>query len=490
MLHLSRTSLAACSLCALVAAVPANQAIGQLNGSRVAATAPGSDPTGEPTISGNEWLPVSRVSPAQLSGRRQTMGSACGDLNFDFIMTGVPPEGDTPSEVVFTVDGSMFIIAHRDSQNLVVFDAATRDVLQVIPLSGSPNSLALSSDGVHAVTANLFEDTASIIDLVASIETAVIDVGDQPGVVRITPDGATAVVGNTLDSDLSIIDIASATETTRFGVAEFSQLSSFGAWGGIVKFTAYEIAPDNVTVIFPELTNDQIKFFDIVAETTNTVPSAANPSAVDLSLDGAVAVVSHHYPETNVTVIDMASQTITDVWPTGTSAGFVPPIAISPDGTKAVVAVQNNVRVINLITGATSGDLFTGSVNVLKTTADGQFVVVANYMGSIISFASQSIVANTLNTTTPDYMGVSPVDSRAATAHALRKEFTEVINTNGASAFLEEVVPTGPPPEGDKARGVAVSPDGSIAVVIHNHSHNAAIIDLDTQTLLAHVPVG
>ena len=80
------------------------------------------------------------------------------------------------------------------------------------------------------------------------------------------------------------------------------------------------------------------------------------------------------------------------------------------------------------------------------------------------------IVANTLNTTTPDYLGVSPVDPHAATAHILRKEFMEVMNVSGAAGFLEEVVPTGPPPEGDKSRGVAISADGTTAVMIHTSS--------------------
>src|SRR5262245_28226354 len=79
-------------------------------------------------------------------------------LPVELLPTGLGDEGDTPSDVVYTPDGTKIVIAHRDSHNLTVMDAATRDVLATIALSGSPNSVAVSADGVHAVTANVFED--------------------------------------------------------------------------------------------------------------------------------------------------------------------------------------------------------------------------------------------------------------------------------------------------------------------------------------------
>ncbi|MFQ5599498.1 MAG: beta-propeller fold lactonase family protein, partial [Candidatus Krumholzibacteriia bacterium] len=44
--------------------------------------------------------------------------------------------------------------------------------------------------------------------------------------------------------------------------------------------------------------------------------------------------------------------------------------------------------------------------------------------------------------------------------------------------------------EGDKARRVAVTSDGNTAVVIHNHSQNAAIIDVPSQSIQAVVSLG
>ena len=101
-----------------------------------------------------------------------------------FVTNGTAPEGDTPSGAVFTPNGTKFLVAHRDSKNVIVYDAATRNVLAAIALSGSPNDVAVTADGAFAVTANIFEDTASILNLTTNTEVAVVPVGNQPGTVR------------------------------------------------------------------------------------------------------------------------------------------------------------------------------------------------------------------------------------------------------------------------------------------------------------------
>src|SRR5262245_36507029 len=84
------------------------------------------------------------VRPAERWRARSTSRRIAGgsSLTLDFVPVGVPPEGDSPTELAFSADGSIFVIAHRDSHNLVVFDADTRAVLDTIDVSGTPNSLA------------------------------------------------------------------------------------------------------------------------------------------------------------------------------------------------------------------------------------------------------------------------------------------------------------------------------------------------------------
>ncbi len=426
--------------------------------------------------------PVERVTPA--CGGPGTRGS----LSMDFIGVGVPPEGDMPMDLAFTPDGANIVVAHRDSQNLIVFDANTREVLHTIPLSGSPNSLAVTADGQYAVTANLFENTASIVDLAAATEVAVVPVGAQPGVVHVTPDSTKAVVGNTLDGNLSVIDLATATELGRIPGATFFQILSWNTWANESRFTDYRIGADNNTIVFPDLFNNRILFGDIAAGTMTPVPCDAYPALLDLSADGTTAVVTH-YTVTKITVIDVLARTITKVIPTiGNSP--MPPIAINNAKTKAVYLCSNAVRVVNLVTNALSPELFTGAVFDMRTTADGHYCMVGNYLSTLVSYDTESIVANLLTTGAADRLAVSPADPRAVLMHGLGTEFIDVLNTDGYNAHFEETVPSGPPPEGDKARGVAFTPDGSKAVVINNHSENATLMDLATHSVAAVVPVG
>jgi YVTN family beta-propeller protein len=443
----------------------------------------------------DDWHPadgITLVAPAlpKHSPYSPKLGTSSA-ITTEFIFTGIVPEGDTPMELAFTPDGSKIIVAHRDSQNLIVFDADTRDVVQTIPVTGSPNSMAISSDGLYAVTANIFEDTASIVDLVAGSEVAVVPVGDQPGVVRITPDGTTGVVGNTYDSSLSIIDIGTATEIRRIADAPFTLTIRWSPETGTVSYTfsSFEIAADNKTIIHPDRFGSRIQFFDIVAGTTSSLASAGSPGSIAITPDGTKAVVGHESSVRLVSVIDVASRSITKTIPTGTDLGDGT-IAINPSGTKAVVAVSNAARVVNLVTDAVSGDLATACCLDLTVTADGQYCFAGGFRGSLISFDTETIVANLNNVLSASIVATSPTGPRAASVANHSGEDLLVFNTNGAVGFLEEIVPSGPPPEGDKARTAAISPDGSIAVAVNILSDNATIVDLPNRLVEEIVPVG
>ena len=65
-----------------------------------------------------------------------------------------------------------------------------------------------------------------------------------------------------------------------------------------------------------------------------------------------------------------------------------------------------------------------------------------------------------------------------------------VVNTNGAAGFAEGTVPTGPPPEADATRDVALSGNGLRAVTTNILSHTASVFDAASGAVLAIVPVG
>ena len=416
-------------------------------------------------------------------------GSGEGGLGDDFVTNGAPPEGDTPSGAVFTPNGARFLVAHRDSKNVIVYDAATRNVIAAIALSGSPNDVAVTADGAQAVTANVFEDTASIIDLATNTEIAVIPVGNQPGTVRCAPVLDLAVVGNTIDASYSVIDVSSQSEVRRIPGVGFVGLISVNFEPGAItaEFNAGEFAtPDQI--VHADFFADQIKIVNVLNGAVVTLPAADAPRVVATALTSGKAVVAHTGTSPVISVVDPLAPAIVKT----INVGIVPsgPVAVNPSFTKAAVAIQNACRTVNLVTDAVSPDLGTLSVNRLLTTGDGNYALAVGFSGSLIAYATDNVVKQLNNLVSTALGAVSPSNPRAVLIATTFGENMLVVNTNGAAGFIESNGDSGPPPEGDKARTVAVTSDGSRAVIGNIFSDNVTIVDLPGLAVEGHVAVG
>ncbi len=432
---------------------------------------------------------VAGVEVSAVPAPLDMLGAACGTASGTFWPAGVAPEGDTPTAAAFTPDATRIVVAHMTSRNLVVFDAATRVVVRVIPLSGGPADVAVSADNVHAVTANLFENTASIVDLSTGVETAVVPVGTQPACVRFTPSGAKAVIGNAVSQSLSVIDVASATELHRIAGAGFQSTTTISFEPGVItyKINGFE-CPSETLAVHPDNLNAQIDFFDLAAGTVSSVACDPSPRGIAMTPSGSKIVVTHFLSARKVTVVDPATHTITAVF--NAPNDLDEPVAIRPDGSKAAVAVQNGTQIVDLATGAFGAVQNTASVNRMLSTPDGLYALAVGFNGSLVSYTTGAIVAN-LNGLVSTYVGaMAPSGQRAAMLSNHNGEDLLVVNTNGASGFLEGRVPSGTPPEGDAARDVAISADGAVAVSTNILSGNVSVLDASTGATLAIVPVG
>ncbi len=443
------------------------------------ATTPADSPDGDPTL-------IQHILPAELLDIDGMRPPTPRGLTFSLIDAGVDPEGDTPTQVVFTPDGTRFLVAHRDTQNVIVYDAATRAHVDTFNVSGAPQSLAVTAD--YAVTANLWEDTASIITL-ATGQERIVPVGDQPGIARVTPDGTKAVIANLRDGDISVIDLASATELRRIDGAGFTASLSFAPEPGVVTFDfgTLEVA-DNSTAVNADYFNARINVIDLNSGSVTAVPCANNPRGLAIVPGGNTAVITHYINIRTITLLDIPSRTISgtiltpeDLWG---------PVAVNPTGTQAVVAIQNACRVVDLVNGTFSGSLNTASVNQLYTSADGDYALCVGFRGSLISFASQTVVKELNNIVSTAIGAHSPTDPRGVLIATTFGEDMLVVNTNGAAGFLEGRQLSGPDPEADKTRMLALSPDGTKAVTTNILSDTASIIDLASGTVDAVVDVG
>jgi YVTN family beta-propeller protein len=410
------------------------------------------------------------------------------EMYMDFVFGGSLPEGDTPSGVAYSADASQIIISHRDSMNLIVWDAATQTFVREIALTGSPNDVAVSSDGVHAVTANVFEGTASVVDLLTGVEITSLPLGISAGSVAISPDGATALVSIPQASELAVIDVASATQIGTISDAPITQTLSFATETGAVTLQySKPVFVDNQTFVLTDYANDALNFYDVSAGLTAAVSVADQPLGVDVSDDGTMAIVAHN-SEPEVSIIDVTNQQFDRSIPLGTDGRGR--VALNGDATKAAVSISNACVVVDLTDDSVSPNLSTASVSELLTTADGDYAIGVGFYGSMISFASESIVSNLNFYVSTPIGAVAPVGNQVSMISNTFGEDLVVLNTDPAGPGLAAAQLSGPEFEGDKCRTVAVSPDGSTVAAVNIFSDSVTIIDAATSTVLGWAKTG
>jgi YVTN family beta-propeller protein len=426
-----------------------------------------------------------------------------GERSAQFVSLNVAPEGDLPRELTITPDGTTALVANLGSFPLAggtvsFVDIASRAVTGSVSVGQFPVSVAVSPNGQYAVTANLFSNDATIIDVATRTVLATVPLtGTQPMHVRITSDSQYAVVGLTNDaisSSFSVIDLATRTQIRSFASGSQGSIGVYAtpefAISGSLH-TYFALTPDGTRIVLPVSTasGGRVAIYSIAtgAELAS-IPTAASPRSIDISADGARAVIGHEGNANRVSVIDLTTSTLLNSWttPSGLQNQV---IAITPDNAYAIASISNNVIFVNLATGTTDATLAAGIV--------GDIVIVDNNTAFVSSFDSR--VINLATRTVSATLSLAPTVEAAVTSTlprkvvALNSRFREDVHfytINGASSTVDGLISSGPTPEGDCTKPLAISPDGSTIVAGNTISRNASIIDAATGTIRATVDTG
>ena len=428
---------------------------------------------------------VTESHDAQFAQGRPGM---CSAPTAFFRAIGEHPEGDMPTSAAYSLDGSTLILANRDSANLVLFDAHSREYLRSIEISGGPQAIALHPDGVRIVTANIDTESMSLVNLDTGLEELVVPVGTMPGAIGITSDGSKAIVGNTGDATISIIDLDTGKVLHVVENTSFTMTFTVAPEPGAVSlaFSSF-IVIGNETIIHPSSSDDAIFFIDIDTGSVNSLAVGDWPRGIDLSADGTIAIVSQ-YNQSFVTVVDVVTQSIRGTISIGENCNG--PVALSSDGTRAAVAVLNAVRIVDLEDETVSGQLSTATVYDLITTSNGAYALGIGYRGSLIDFEAASIVVNANNQMSTPVGAVSPTDPFAAMAANVFGEDLVFCSTDGASGGHLETRPSGPDPEGDICRSVAVNGASGMVASVGLFSRNVEIRSAESGELLGRYATG
>ncbi|MEM9166857.1 MAG: hypothetical protein AAGB48_07505 [Planctomycetota bacterium] len=493
----------------LTAGIPASLAIGQAVPPELAGFVEVDSPEAEVRIVGEDgpgqWLnddsdpvAIEVTAPATATVRFNPLGSGfapddtvsvAGSPSATLLSNGSGIEGDAAVDVEYLPDGSEILVLHRDSQNIVRFDAQTFDILGEYPLDAFAIDMAITPDGSRAVLANYTEATASILDLTTG--TAVtIPVGFGPGTVDITPDGALAAIANSVDSTLSVINLATNTVVRSIVTPQFAQTTSaqFEAFAVDFRITTPRTFYDNETLLIPGRFDDVLAVINLATGArTDVTLTNTDPFGVDVSGDGSTVLVGHSINPGVVTVVDPTTWTESRTIATaGTRSNG--PVVLNQDGTRAVVGLQNTTRGLNLTTETLSPELNTSNLNDIRPNFDRTRAVGMGFSGAVIDIATGSLLSRANDRVSAAFGATSPTENQAAMLATTFGAEIVVIETDASPSLLSFQL-SGPRPEGDVARHTALTPDGAIALSSNLFSDDLTIFDTQTGAQLGSAPL-
>ncbi len=295
--------------------------------------------------------------------------------------------------LVFAQDVRVLVTNER-SGDVSVIDAASRKVIQTIPVGTRPRGIAVSADGTRAFVAisataiggppstsaptaatrpttrksAAGNDGVAVIDLTQMKLIQTLISGRDPESLALSPDASRVYVSNEDTSEASIIDIASNQRSKIFTVGDEPE--------GVA------VSPDGKQLyVTCETTNDVYSIDTVEQKITTHFPTAGRPRAAVFTADGSKAYITC---ETGgaICVVDPAANRVTKtIKPTGENVRPMG-ICITPDSKYVYVTTGRGGGVVRIDTASDQIDRALDHVGPrpwgVAVTPDSRWLFTAN----------------------------------------------------------------------------------------------------------------
>ena len=329
-------------------------------------------------------------------------------------------------------------VAHPGANLVTVIDTATGAVAGTIAVGAGPARVAITRDGTRAYVTNGGSGSISVIDTASDAVIGTIPVGDSPSALAVTPDGGSLYV-MTAGGVVEVVDTTLGTVTATIPVGSAGDIA-------ITPDGTRAYVAAGLVYVIDTAANVVVHSFPAEAATIPDVNNSA--SAVAISPDGTrayVTVVTFYMggggfgfgAGGSLVVVDTSSAAVTGTINLGSIPGA---IALTPDGSRAYVAIQSTF--VN--TGYGAGFFPGRHLYVIDT--------LTNDIAATIDFGADG--NNWTQQNTAAGIGVTP-DRRAVYAAIPRLGVVAVadVNTNSVVALIP--VTSGP-------GNLAVTPDSTV----------------------------
>jgi YVTN family beta-propeller protein len=311
--------------------------------------------------------------------------------------------------------------------------------------------------------------------------------------VRLSPDQRYAYVACDISNACEVYDLQTLTQART--ISNFPIFLSTYSWNSengrnAFTFSDFKVTPDGSHLILPD-GRDSIFFYDAVTGAIDdTLTGVGQSRFIELSGDGATAMFVSEANPCVANQLDLATHDILASVPITGHSLMTFEAAMNMDGSKAYLGVSNNQSA--LVRFATN-DFITFSQTYtafwVGDSPDRTKAISGQYNFSIVDFATEQVLG-TASGYSQSVGAVSPFGSRAIGYDPHRHEGLYFYDyTDPAPAYRGTTV-AGQAPEGDCPYRVAITPDGSKAVVANVLSDNASIIDLTSYSVDTILPIG
>jgi YVTN family beta-propeller protein len=346
----------------------------------------------------------------------------------------------SPIEMAITPDGRLLYVVCQDSNEVRVVEAASGKLIKAIPVGHVPRAIALSTDAHTLFITNAWSDTVSVIDTTTLEVVRTLPTGFEPSGVVLDSKADALYVANRLSNDISVIDFKTGQETKRL-------LAGRGA-------SYVSLSPDG-------------KFIYC----THVYP---NPGAF------------RSQPQSEITVIDTATQTVVERKPLHNVAGAFH-LTTSADGKLSVVA---QLRPKNLIPLAhvEHGWVFGDSLTLFGSDVGGMVQIPLDELDRY--YALPWAVAITpdkskLFLTTAGAQSVTVIDVRRLLETVRTRSQPFVSDLSASAEYVTSRIPVGHNP-----RGIALSPDGKRLYVANRLDDTISVIDTNAENVISTINLG
>ncbi|MEL6105541.1 MAG: S8 family serine peptidase, partial [Planctomycetota bacterium] len=359
------------------------------------------------------------------------------------------PEGDQVRDIVYTPDGLHYLIAHPYSGNVIVYDAATGDVVADLP-TGRSVDLEVTPDGAYALSANRDSGTVSVIDL--SSFTKVTDIAlsaTSPYRVHVTPDSSTAVVASA-DDRFMVVSLATLQETLSIDIAGHGLISSRSAFEServSVYYSDFVISGDGTKFVVPvgDHSTGAVQIIDLVTgDLSTSIPMPRRPIlAMNVAGTRVYAATRDASNDNTISEIDLTTETkVRDI--TGPPL-FGDGMLLTHDEQYLVVSTLNAITFLDVTDGSISNSIQQGSADAFALTFDGQHVLGRQ----LIDVSTQTQVGNLPVFPWLDLVVTSPTELRGIQATSYDNEDYAILQLAGAAPTVQATRSAGAADEGD-----------------------------------------